>query len=106
MSSEKNEKIVDDFLTEDKPISGQKYVCMSFLTPEKILKQKQNFFFEEFLKYYDFETSIKKFTQFINFLSPTSKLSLNLKLISSMALEGSQTLFLTKVLTSFFLYSI
>ena len=69
MASKKTEVTEVDFLTEDKPISGQKFVCMSFLSPEKILKQKQNFFFEEFLKYYDFETSMKKFTQFINFLS-------------------------------------
>ena len=63
-----NESYVD-LLVEDKPISGQKFVCISFLSPEKILKQKQLFFFEEFLKYFDFETSIKKFTQFVNFLS-------------------------------------
>ena len=45
-----------DLLVEDKPISGQKFVCISFLSPEKILKQKQLFFFEEFLKHFDFET--------------------------------------------------
>ena len=58
-----------DLLDEDKKISGQSFVCISFISPEKILKRKELFFFEHFLKYFDFTKSMKKFTQFINFLS-------------------------------------
>jgi len=63
----KNTKYVD-LLDEDKPISGQKFACISFVSPEKILKDKNRFFFEKFLKYWDFSKCIKKSTQFINFL--------------------------------------
>ena len=63
-----NPKYVD-LLEEDKPISGQKFVCVSFVSPENILKQKNYFFFEEFLKYFDFTKSVDKFTQFLNFLA-------------------------------------
>ena len=28
-----------DLLEEDKPIAGQKFVCLSFVSPEKIIKQ-------------------------------------------------------------------
>ena len=35
-----------DLLEEDKPLAGQKFVCVSFVSPEKILKQKEIFFFE------------------------------------------------------------
>ena len=63
-----NPKYVD-LLEEDKPISGQKFVCVSFVSPENILKQKNHFFFQEFLKHYDFSKSVQKFTQFLNFLS-------------------------------------
>jgi len=63
-----NAKYVD-LLEEDKPISGQSYVCVSFVSPENILKKREMFFFEHFLKYFDFSKSMKKFTQFINFLS-------------------------------------
>ena len=35
-----NPKYVD-VLEEDKPIAGQKYACVSFLSPEKILKKKE-----------------------------------------------------------------
>lgn len=63
-----NPKYVD-LLEEDKPISGQKFVCVSFISPENILKQKNHFFFQEFLKHYDFSKSIQNFTQFLNFIS-------------------------------------
>ena len=39
-----NSKYVD-LLEEDKPIAGQKFVCVSFVSPDKILKQKEVFFF-------------------------------------------------------------
>ena len=29
-----------DLLDEDKPVSGQKFVCVSFISPDNILKQK------------------------------------------------------------------
>jgi len=70
LNSDKSEnpKYVD-LLEEDKPISGQKFVCVSFVSPENILKQKNHFFFEEFLKHFDFTKSVDKFTQFLNFAS-------------------------------------
>jgi len=64
----KNPKYVD-LLEEDRPIAGQKFCCVSFVSPEKILKKKELFFFQEFLKHWDFTKSTQKFTQFLNFLS-------------------------------------
>ncbi len=69
-----NPKYVD-LLEEDKPISGQKFVCVSFVSPEKLLKQKEMFFFEEFLKKWDFNKSMEKFVQFLNFVSYKYKLT-------------------------------
>ena len=63
-----NPKYVD-LLEEDKPIAGQKFVCLSFVSPEHILKQKEHFFFESFIKQWDFKKSSEKFTQFLNFIS-------------------------------------
>jgi Family of unknown function (DUF5832) len=59
-----NSKYVD-LLEEDKPIAGQKFVCVSFVSPEKILKLKEMYFFEEFLKKWDFSKSMDKFLQFL-----------------------------------------
>ena len=42
---------------------------MSFVSPEKILKEKEIFYFEEFLKNWEFNKSMEKFLQFINFVS-------------------------------------
>uniref|UniRef100_A0A6C0EYT6 Uncharacterized protein n=1 Tax=viral metagenome TaxID=1070528 RepID=A0A6C0EYT6_9ZZZZ len=58
-----------DLLDEDKPIAEQKFVCLSFVSPEDVIKNKQLFFFEQFVKQYDFTKSMEKFTQFINFVS-------------------------------------
>ena len=63
-----NPKYVD-LLDEDKTIAGQKFACLSFISPEQILKQKDMFMFEEFTKSWDFNKSMEKFTQFMNFLS-------------------------------------
>lgn len=68
INGKKNPKYVDA-LEEDKPISGQKFVCVSFCSPDKILKQKEMFFFEQFLKKWEFNKSMEKFVQFLNFVS-------------------------------------
>ena len=69
-----NPKYVD-VLDEDKQIAGQKFVCISFISPEKIAKQKELFLFEEFLKKWEFSKGMEKFIQFLNFVSYKYKLS-------------------------------
>ena len=43
-SNVSREKVVD-LLDEDKPISGQKYVCLSFISPENHIKKRELFYF-------------------------------------------------------------
>jgi hypothetical protein len=62
-----NPKYVD-VLDEDKAVSGQKFVCVSFISPEKILKQKNLFMFQQFLKHFDYSKSLGKFEQFLKFI--------------------------------------
>lgn len=62
-----NPKYVD-LLDVDKPIAGQSFGCFSFISPEKTLKQREMFFFEEFLKQWEMNKSMEKFHQFLNFL--------------------------------------
>ena len=69
-----NPKYVD-LLDEDKAIAGQKFTCVSFISPENVLKQKELFFFENFLKKWDFNKSMEKFVQFTSFLSYKYNLS-------------------------------
>jgi hypothetical protein len=73
----KTDKNYVDLLDEDKGISGQKFVCLSFISPEKILKQKDLFIFQEFLKKWDFLKSLEKFQQFIHFISYKYNMDVN-----------------------------
>ena len=41
-----------DYLEEDAPIRGQEYVCLSFLSPEKILDSKEVFTFTKFTEHF------------------------------------------------------
>jgi len=58
-----------DLLDEDRPIAEQKFVCLSFVSPEHLIKKKELFFFEQFLSQYDINKSMTKFNEFINFVS-------------------------------------
>ena len=69
MVNGKNNPKYVDLLEEDKPIAGQKFACVSFVSPENILKQKEIYFFEQFLRQWDFNKSMEKFIQFLNFVS-------------------------------------
>jgi hypothetical protein len=76
VNGSENPKYVD-VLDEDKPIAGQKFVCVSFLSPEKILKRKDIFMFQEFLKQWDYSKSMEKFIAFLHFLSVKYHLDFN-----------------------------
>ena len=58
-----------NLLDEDNPISGQKFVCVSFVSPENIIKKKELFFFDNFLKTYNFEKNNSKYIKFFQYLS-------------------------------------
>ena len=58
-----------DLLDEDRPIAEQRFACLSFVSPEYIIKNKNLFLFESFVEQYEFSKSMEKFTKFINFVS-------------------------------------
>jgi hypothetical protein len=45
------DEIKEDFLEVDSKIPGQNYVCLSFVSPNKILKEKEIFYSTKFLDY-------------------------------------------------------
>ena len=47
----------------------QKFVCLSFVSPEKILKDKNLFFFQKFVDEYNFNKNAELLTKYSNFLS-------------------------------------
>ena len=42
--------VEEDFLEVDNSIRGQNYVCLSFISPEKVLKRKDSFILKHFLE--------------------------------------------------------
>lgn len=75
-----NPKYVDA-LEQDAPIRDQNYVCMSFISPEKIIKDKERFIFGEFVRQWEFNKSVEKFVDFLYFIS--SKYSVNFDTMSA-----------------------
>jgi hypothetical protein len=56
----KDNNVDEDFLTEDPEISSQKIVLLSFLSPEKILAQKDVFMLQKFLHDYNVQWKTSK----------------------------------------------
>lgn len=67
-NGQENPKYID-LCDEDQPIAGQKFACLSFVSPENIIKQKDRFMFDEFVKQWDFTKTITKTVDFLNFMS-------------------------------------
>ena len=58
-----------DLCDEDQAIAGQKFVCMSFVSPEKILKKREVYLFDQFIKNWDFSKSMERYFDFIHFIA-------------------------------------
>jgi hypothetical protein len=43
-------ELKEDYLEADKEIRGQNYVCLSFISPENVLKNKDTYYLHNFLK--------------------------------------------------------
>ena len=64
---EANEVI--DYLDEDPEIPTQRYCIVSFLSPEKVLQDKNRFFFKEFMQFMNYDWKVKGLEHFMAFLS-------------------------------------
>ena len=67
-NGEQNPKYVD-LCDEDQPIAGQKFACMSFVSPEKIVKKREVFLFDQFIKQWEFSKSMERYFEFIHFIA-------------------------------------
>jgi len=55
----------EDFLEEDAEIPGQKFCLLSFLSPEKVLADKNVYLFSEFVKSYEFRSRTKNLETYL-----------------------------------------
>jgi hypothetical protein len=63
MATEDEKKEV--YLEADKELPGQHYVALSFLSPNKVLENKDIYFFSEFIKDYELQYKVKATESFI-----------------------------------------
>ena len=63
-----NKKYID-LCDEDTPIAGQKFACMSFVSPEKILQKREVYLFNQFIKNWEFSKSMERYFEFIHFIA-------------------------------------
>jgi len=93
-----NPKYVD-LLDEDRAISGQKFVCLSFISPEKEIKQRETYLFEQYVKEWDMKKSLEKYSQFLSFIAFKHKLDYTIidTDFTEFCKEEKDNLFLTNV---------
>tara|TARA_A100001015_G_scaffold321249_1_gene451008 strand:- start:641 stop:1645 length:1005 start_codon:yes stop_codon:yes gene_type:complete len=95
---DKNTKYID-LLDEDKNIAGQKFVCLSFISPEEHIKNKELFLFQKYLENFDMRKSIEKFNNFINFITYKYNIDSNkiLKDLDEFLIEEKDNIFQTTI---------
>jgi hypothetical protein len=72
----KNPKYID-LCDEDPSIAGQKFSCMSFVSPEKVLEKKEVYLFNQFVKTWEFSKSMERYFEFIHFIAYKYNLEAN-----------------------------
>ena len=60
---------VIDYLEEDPQHPNQVFTVVSMLSPEKIIKQKDQFFFQKFVEWSDYDWKVTGLEKFVAFLS-------------------------------------
>ena len=66
-----------DYLDEDPEIPTQRYCILSFLSPEKVIKQKTEFYNEKFVEWLDYDWKVKGMEHYIAFLSKKYNLKID-----------------------------
>jgi len=89
------------FLESDDEIRGQKYVCLSFLTPNRgITRSKDLFFFSKFLEFYNMDYRIRAtesfvMDQFRSIQNTLSEVEMELRNADPADVSGNKALVLT-----------
>jgi hypothetical protein len=75
----KNDEAGDmiDYLDEDPEVPTQKYCIVSFISPEKVIADKNQFFFKRFMEFADYDWKIKGLEHFMAFLSKKYELKID-----------------------------
>ena len=65
-----------DYLDEDPELPNQRYCIVSFISPEKVIAQKNDYYFSKFIQWMDYDWKVKGVEHFVAYLS--KKYSINI----------------------------
>lgn len=65
----RDEDGVVDYLDEDPELPNQRYCIVSFISPEKVIKQKNEFLFQKFVQWMDYDWKVKGLEHLASYLS-------------------------------------
>ncbi len=84
--------IREDVLEEDPEIASQKFVLLSFISPENVLQSKEKFFFEKFLTDYEIQYKTKSLEEFLGntVMAINSKIDAAIDSLSAVGLSSEQ----------------
>jgi len=68
---------VIDYLEEDAEIPTQRYGIISFLSPEKVIKQKSQFMHEKFIQWLEYDWKIEGMERFMDFMAKKYSLKID-----------------------------
>ena len=68
---------VVDYLDEDPELPNQRYVIVSFLSPEKVIERKQEYFFQKFIQWMDYDWKVKGLEHFADYISKKYSLKID-----------------------------
>ena len=68
---------VVDYLDEDPELPNQRYVIVSFISPEKVIERKQDFFFKHFMQWTDYDFKVKGLEHLADYISKKYSLKID-----------------------------
>jgi len=72
----RDEDGIVDYLDEDPELPNQRYCIVSFISPEKVIAQKNDYYFSKFIQWMDYDWKVKGVEHFVAYLS--KKYSINI----------------------------
>jgi hypothetical protein len=68
---------VVDYLDEDPELPNQRYCIVSFISPEKVIERKQEFFFKKFLQWTDYDFKVKGLEHLADYIAKKYSLKID-----------------------------
>ena len=68
---------VIDYLDEDPELPNQRYCIVSFISPEKVIERKQDFFFKKFMQWTDYDFKVKGLEHLADYIAKKYSLKID-----------------------------